>query len=87
LLARRMLRNSVKRSDMFGAERTPNLLDLIGLGIQGSTGEKEDALCVQSLSLFVQSFRRSFAIDDTINCWEVVYTSLAHLCSSHIESK
>jgi hypothetical protein len=44
LLAGRVLCDSIKGRYMFGAERTPNLLDLIGFGVQGSTGEKKDAL-------------------------------------------
>jgi hypothetical protein len=87
LLARRVLCNSVKGRYMFVAERTPNPFDLIGLGVQGSTGEKEDTLCVQSLRLFVQSVRRGFAEDDTINCWKIVYASLAHFCPPASKSK
>jgi hypothetical protein len=34
--------------------------------------DKEDALCIESLRLFADSFRGSFAIDDTINCRKVV---------------
>src|SRR5437879_5885832 len=60
LLARRVLCNSVKGRCMLVAERSTDILDLIGLGVQGSTGEKEDALCIQPLCLVVQSFRRSF---------------------------
>jgi hypothetical protein len=67
LLPRGVLRNSIERRYMLEAERTPNLLDLISLRVQGSTDDKEDALGIQSHRLIIQSFARSFAINDTID--------------------
>jgi hypothetical protein len=76
-----MLCNSVEGRHMFVAERAPNLLYLVGLGVQGSTGEKEDALGVQSFRLVFQSVRRSFAINDAIDCWKIMDPGFAHFWS------
>ena len=67
---------------MLDAESTPNLPDLIGLGVQGSTDDKEDALGIQSFRLIFQSVRRSFAINDTIDCWKIMDPGFAHFLSS-----
>ena len=82
LLARRMLRNAIKGRHVFVAKSTTNLLDLIGFGVQGSTDDKEDALGVQSLRLIFQSVRRSFAINDAIDCWKIMDPGFAHFVSS-----
>ncbi len=82
LLARSVLCNSVEGPDVPPAERTPDLLYLVGLGVQGSTDEKEDALDVQSFRLIFQSVRRSFAINDAIDCWKIMDPGFAHFWSS-----
>src|SRR6266516_7646619 len=81
LLARRMLCNSVEGGYMLDAESTPNLPDLIGLGVQGSTDDKEDALGIQSFRLIFQSVRRSFAINDAIDGWKIMCPGFAHFLS------
>jgi len=78
LLAGRVLRNSVEGRGMLVAERAPDFLDLVGLGVQGSAGDEEDALCAKSLGLFADSFRGGFAIDDTVNCRKIMYTGFAY---------
>ena len=81
LLARRMLSNSVEGRYMFVAERAPDLLYLVGLGVQGSAGEKEDPLGVQSFRLVFQSVGRSFAINDVIDRWKIMDPGFAHFWS------
>lgn len=66
---------------MLDAERTPNLLDLVSFGVQGPTDDKEDALCIQSDRLIFQSPRRSFALNDTIDCWKIMRPGFAHFLS------
>ena len=68
---------------MLVAKGTTNFLDLVGFGVQGSTDEKENALGIQALRLFVQSFRSRFAIDDAIDGREVMNTSPAHFLFFH----
>ena len=67
---------------MFVAKSTTNLLDLIGLGVQGSTDDEEDALGIQSHRLIFQSVRRSLAINETIDCWKIMDPGFAHFVSS-----
>jgi hypothetical protein len=69
-----VLRNPIEGRCMFVAERTPDFLDLVGLGIQGPADDKEDAVCFEPLRLFVDGFGRGFAIDYAINCGKVMCT-------------
>lgn len=63
------------------AERTPDLLDLVGLGIQGAADDQEDALGIQPHRFIVQGLRRSFAVNDTVDRRKIVYPCFAHLRS------
>jgi hypothetical protein len=64
------------------AKSTTNLLDLIGLGVQGSTDDEENAFSIQSRHLIFQRLSRSFAINDTIDCWKIMNPGFAHFLSS-----
>jgi len=72
LLTRRVRRNSVESCCMFVPKHTPDFLDLVGLGVQGSADDEENTRCVELLRLFLDGLRRGFAIDDAINCRKVV---------------
>jgi hypothetical protein len=77
-----MLRNSIEGRHMFVAKSTTNLLNLIRLGVQGSTDDEEDALGIESHRLIFQSVCRSPAINDTIDCRKIMDPGFAHFLSS-----
>ena len=63
----RMLRDAVERTGISAAQRVANLLDLIGLRVQRSADDQEDALGITFLGLLAQRLARRLSEDHLIH--------------------
>ena len=76
---RRVLRDAIKRAGISVAERRPQLLDLVGLGVKCSARDQEDAAGVKALGLLAQRLGRRLAIDHLVHRGELVAAGGLHV--------
>ena len=76
---RRVLRDAIKRAGISLAERRPQLLDLVGLGVKCSARDQEDAAGVKALGLLAQRLGRRLAIDHLLHWGELVAAGGLHV--------